>query len=169
MGVATASYQIEGAWDEDEKGVSIWDTHAHTRGISANDDNGDVANDHYHRCKEDMALMKDIGATAYRLSIAWPRIFPEGTRAEPEGSRFLQRLVDELLAMDIEPCATLYWDLPQTLQQQGERRSRRAAANPRAPGMLRGAYSCVSESAGLGEVIGSAWRCTILHRPSSFR
>jgi beta-glucosidase len=77
-GVATASYQVEGAWDEDGKGASIWDTYAHTPGNIKNDDNGDVANDHYHRYDEDVALMKSIGATAYRFSIAWPRIFPEG-------------------------------------------------------------------------------------------
>src|SRR3712207_1957502 len=75
-GVATSSYQIEGAWDEDGKGPSIWDTFAHTPGKVNNDDNGDVANDHYHRYREDVALMRSIGATAYRFSIAWPRIFP---------------------------------------------------------------------------------------------
>ena len=90
-GVATASYQIEGAWNEDGKGPSIWDTFAHTPGNIKNDDNGDVACDHYHRYQEDVALMKAIGATAYRFSIAWPRIFPEGTgAAEPEGARLLQ-------------------------------------------------------------------------------
>src|SRR5262249_33669969 len=78
-GVATSSYQIEGAWNEDGKGPSIWDTYAHTPGNIKNNDNGDVANDHYHRYEEDVALMKDIGATAYRFSIAWPRVFPQGT------------------------------------------------------------------------------------------
>src|SRR5262249_49495987 len=77
-GVATASYQVEGAWDEDGKGVSIWDTYAHTTGNIKNDDNGDVANDHYHRYKEDVALMHSLNANAYRFSVAWPRIFPEG-------------------------------------------------------------------------------------------
>jgi beta-glucosidase len=117
-GVATSSYQIEGAWDEDGKGVSIWDTYAHTPGKIENDDTGDVANDHYHRYKEDVALMKSIGATAYRFSIAWPRIFPEGTgRPNAKGVDFYNRLVDELLAAGIEPFATLYhWDLPQALQ-----------------------------------------------------
>jgi beta-glucosidase len=75
-GVATASYQVEGAWDEDGKGESIWDTYAHTPGNIANGDTGDVANDHYHRYQEDVALMQGIGATAYRFSIAWPRTFP---------------------------------------------------------------------------------------------
>jgi beta-glucosidase len=116
--VATSSYQIEGAWDADGKGVSIWDTYAHTPGNIANDENGDVANDHYHRYREDVALMKSIGATAYRFSIAWPRIFPDG-RGEPnrKGVDFYQRLVEALLEAGIEPFATLYhWDLPQALQ-----------------------------------------------------
>jgi beta-glucosidase len=117
-GVATSSYQIEGAWDEDGKDVSIWDTYAHTPGNIKNDENGDVANDHYHRYTEDVALMKSIGVTAYRFSIAWPRIFPDGTgEPNPKGLDFYNRLVDELLAAGIEPFATLYHcDLPQTLQ-----------------------------------------------------
>jgi beta-glucosidase len=118
--VATSSYQIEGAWDEDGKGESIWDRYAHTPGNIKNDDNGDVANDHYHRYKEDVALMKDIGAKAYRFSIAWPRIFPDGTGApNPKGVDFYKRLTDELQAAGIEPFATLYhWDLPQALQDR---------------------------------------------------
>jgi beta-glucosidase len=119
-GVATSSYQIEGAWDEDGKGVSIWDTYAHTPGNIKNNENGDVANDHYHRYKEDVALMQSIGATAYRFSIAWPRIFPAGIgQPNPKGLDFYSRLVDELLAAGIEPFATLYhWDLPQALQDK---------------------------------------------------
>src|SRR5262245_51602853 len=78
-GVGTSSYQIEGAWNEDGKGLSIWDTYTHKPGNIKNNDNGDVANDHYHRYKEDVALMKDIGANSYRFSIAWPRVFPQGT------------------------------------------------------------------------------------------
>src|SRR5215831_5802866 len=119
-GVATSSYQIEGAWKEDGKGVSIWDTYAHTPGMIRNGDTGDVANDHYHRYKEDVALMKSIGVKAYRFSIAWPRIFPEGTgQPNSKGIDFYNRLVDELLANGIEPFATLYhWDLPQKLQDE---------------------------------------------------
>src|SRR5262245_4063926 len=121
-GVATSSYQIEGAWNEDGKGPSIWDTFAHTPGKIKNNDTGDVANDHYHRYKEDVALMKDLGATAYRFSVAWPRIFPQGT-GEPnaKGVDFYKRLTDELRASGIEPFATLYhWDLPQALQDKHE-------------------------------------------------
>jgi beta-glucosidase len=119
-GVATSSYQIEGAWNEDGKGPSIWDTFAHTPGKIKNGDTGDVANDHYHRYKEDVALMKDISATAYRFSIAWPRIFPHGTGApNPKGVDFYKRLADELRGKGLEPFATLYhWDLPQTLQDK---------------------------------------------------
>src|SRR5262245_56213884 len=119
-GVATSSYQVEGAWNEDGKGVSIWDTFAHTPGNIRDGSTGDVANDHYHRYQEDVALMKSIGATAYRFSIAWPRIFPDGTgQPNQKGLDFYNRLVDELLAAGIEPFATLYhWDLPQVLQDK---------------------------------------------------
>jgi beta-glucosidase len=119
-GTATSAYQIEGAWKEDGKGPSIWDTYAHTPGKIKNGDTGDVANDHYHRYKEDVKLMKDLGATAYRFSICWPRIFPEGTvKPNAKGLDFYSRLVDELKAAGIEPFATLYhWDLPQALQDK---------------------------------------------------
>jgi beta-glucosidase len=120
-GTATSSYQIEGAWNEDGKGPSIWDTYAHTPGKINNNDTGDVANDHYHRYKEDVALMKSLGANAYRFSIAWPRIFPEGTGTpNAKGLDFYNRLVDELVKAGIAPFATLYhWELPQTLQDKG--------------------------------------------------
>lgn len=88
-GTATSSYQIEGAWNEDGKGPSIWDTYAHTPGNIKNNDTGDVANDHYHRYKEDVALMKSLGANAYRFSIAWPRIFPQGTGAPGSRTDFI--------------------------------------------------------------------------------
>jgi beta-glucosidase len=119
-GVATASYQIEGAWNEDGKGRSIWDTFAHTRGRMKNGDTGDVAIDHYHRYKQDVRVMKDLGASAYRFSISWPRIFPNGTgQPNHKGLDFYNRLVDELKSAGIEPFATLYhWDLPQALQDR---------------------------------------------------
>jgi beta-glucosidase len=129
-GVATSAYQIEGAASEDGKGPSIWDTYAHTPGKIKNGDTGDVANDHYHRYKDDVALMKDLGATAYRFSIPWPRIFPNGTgEPNPKGFDFYSRLVDELLAAGVEPFATLFhWDLPQALQdRQGGWQSRDTA------------------------------------------
>ena len=127
-GTATAAYQIEGAWNEDGKGPSIWDTFAHAGKIT-DGSTGDVAVDHYHRYREDVQLMKAIGATAYRLSISWPRIFPNGTgQPNAKGLDFYRRLVDELLAAGIEPFATLYhWDLPQALQDKGGWQSRDTA------------------------------------------
>jgi beta-glucosidase len=119
-GTATASYQIEGAWNEDGKGKSIWDRFSHTPGKIKNNDTGDVALDHYHRYKEDVQLIKALGVKTYRFSISWPRIFPQGTGAPNlKGLDFYSRLVDELLANGIEPFATLYhWDLPQALQDR---------------------------------------------------
>jgi beta-glucosidase len=119
-GTATSSYQIEGAVNEDGRGLSIWDTFAHTPGKIEDGSNADRANDHYHRYKEDVGLIRDLGAKAYRFSIAWPRVFPEGSGApNPKGLDFYNRLVDELLNNGIEPYATLYhWDLPQALQDR---------------------------------------------------
>ena len=128
-GAATSAYQIEGAWNDDGKGPSIWDTYAHTPGKIANGDTGDVANDHYHRYKEDVKLLKDLGATAYRFSISWPRIFPKGTgQPNAKGLDFYNRLVDELKLAGIAPFATLYhWDLPQALQDKGGWQKRETA------------------------------------------
>ncbi len=119
-GVATSSYQIEGAVNEDGRGASIWDTYAHTIGKIKNGDTGDVADDHYHRYADDVKLMQSIGVTAYRFSVAWPRIFPNGTGTpNPQGLAFYDRLVDAQLSAGIEPFATLYhWDLPQALQDR---------------------------------------------------
>ncbi len=120
-GAATASYQIEGAWNEDGKGESIWDRFSHAPGKIANGDTGDTACDHYHRWRQDVALMKDIGLRAYRLSISWPRILPEGRGGVNQaGLDFYDRLVDGLLEAKIEPYVTLYhWDLPQRLLDEG--------------------------------------------------
>src|SRR5215212_5977372 len=120
-GTATASYQVEGAVKEDGRAPSVWDTFAHTPGKVVNNATGDVADDHYHRYKEDVQLMKSLGVKAYRFSIAWPRVFPNGDGpANPKGLDFYNRLVDELLANGIQPFATLYhWDLPQSLQDRG--------------------------------------------------
>src|SRR5262249_10097262 len=103
-GVGTSAYQIEGAWKADGKGPSIWDTYVHTPGHIKNNDTGDVANDHYHRYKEDVALMKGIGVNAYRFSVAWPRIFPQGTGTpNAKGVDFYKRLTDELRAKGVQP------------------------------------------------------------------
>ena len=120
-GTATASYQVEGAVTEDGRGPSIWDTFSHTPGKTVNGATGDVADDHYHRYKQDVQLMKALGVKVYRFSIAWPRVFPQGTGSpNPKGLDFYNRLVDELLANGITPFATLYhWDLPQALQDNG--------------------------------------------------
>jgi beta-glucosidase len=119
-GTATSAYQIEGAVDEDGRGPSIWDRHAHIPGNIADGSNADQASDSYRRYKQDVQLMKALGAKAYRFSIAWPRIFPEGTgKPNPLGLDFYNRLLDELMANGIEPFVTLYhWDLPQPLQDR---------------------------------------------------
>src|SRR5213079_1336492 len=119
-GTATSAYQIEGAVDEDGRGRSIWDTFAHTPGNIGDHSNADRADDHYHRYKEDVGLLKGLGVKAYRFSIAWPRVFPDGTGApNPKGLDFYNRVIDELLVNGIEPYATLYhWDLPQSLQDR---------------------------------------------------
>jgi beta-glucosidase len=121
FGASTASYQIEGAAREDGRGPSVWDTFCSEPGRIVDGSSGEVACDHYHRYVEDVALMRDLGIGGYRLSVAWPRIQPEGTgRANPEGLAFYDRLVDELLAAGVEPMVTLFhWDLPQALEDAG--------------------------------------------------
>lgn len=120
-GAATAAYQIEGAWDEDGKGESIWDRFSHTPGKVEGGDTGDVACDHYHRWPEDVALMKELNLDAYRFSMSWPRLLPNGRgQVNRAGLDFYSRLVDGLLEAGIEPFVTLYhWDLPQALQGWG--------------------------------------------------
>ncbi len=125
-GTATSSYQIEGAWNIDGKGDSIWDRFAHTPGNIADGSNGDVACDHYNLWKEDIGLMSEIGIQSYRFSIAWARILPQGRGViNQAGLDFYSRLVDGLLDLGIEPNVTLYhWDLPQSLQDEGGWRER---------------------------------------------
>ncbi|MFI1168731.1 GH1 family beta-glucosidase [Streptomyces sp. NPDC020801] len=120
-GTATSAYQIEGAVAEDGRSPSIWDTFSHTPGKIDNNDHGDIACDHYHRWREDIALMRQLGANAYRLSIAWPRVRPEGDGpVNPRGLAFYDELIDGLLEAGITPSVTLYhWDLPQVLQDRG--------------------------------------------------
>jgi beta-glucosidase len=120
-GTATAAYQIEGAWNEDGKGESIWDRFCRTPGAIEDGASGDLTCDHYHRMPEDVALMAGLGVNAYRFSISWPRVLPEGTGAVNEaGIAFYDRLVDRLLDHGIQPLVTLYhWDLPQALQERG--------------------------------------------------
>ncbi|MFW6268503.1 MAG: GH1 family beta-glucosidase [Bacillota bacterium] len=120
-GAATSSYQIEGAYNEDGKGESIWDRFSHQKGNIDNNDTGDIACDHYHRYREDISLMKEIGLDTYRFSISWPRILPVGKgEINQKGIDFYKRLVEELLKAGIKPAATLYhWDLPQKLQDIG--------------------------------------------------
>src|SRR5215472_8722373 len=120
-GTATASYQVEGAWNEDGKGESIWDRFSHTPGKVKNNDNGDAACDHYHRYVEDVRIMQALQMKSYRFSIAWPRVQPGGSgKPNAKGLSFYSRLVDQLLAANIRPFATLYhWDLPQALEDAG--------------------------------------------------
>ncbi len=128
-GAATASYQIEGAWNEDGKGESIWDRFSHTPGKITNGDTGDVTCDHYHRLPEDVALMRQLGLKGYRFSVSWPRVIPNGIApVNNKGLDFYDRLVDRLLAANILPFLTLYhWDLPQALEDKGGWRNRDTA------------------------------------------
>uniref|UniRef100_A0AAQ4P9W1 Lactase n=1 Tax=Gasterosteus aculeatus aculeatus TaxID=481459 RepID=A0AAQ4P9W1_GASAC len=119
---ATASYQVEGGWRADGKGLSIWDKFAHTPLRVSNDDNGDIACNSYNKVEEDVAILKQLRVTHYRLSISWPRVLPDGTtkHINEAGLNYYNRLVDALLAANIQPVVTLYhWDLPQALQDIG--------------------------------------------------
>ena len=120
-GAATAAYQIEGGVREGGRGESIWDRFSHTPGKVLNGDTGDVACDHYHRWREDIGIMRELGLGAYRFSVAWPRILPNGRgQRNDQGLDFYDRLVDGLLENDIQPWITLYhWDLPQVLEDEG--------------------------------------------------
>ena len=120
FGAATAAYQIEGAAHEDGRTDSIWDVFCRVPGAVVNADNGDTACDHYHRYRDDVAMMKDLGLQAYRFSTSWSRVQPDGGAVNAKGLDFYSRLVDELLGKGITPWLTLYhWDLPQALQDAG--------------------------------------------------
>jgi beta-glucosidase len=124
-GVSTSAYQIEGAVDADGRGASIWDTFSHTPGKIDGGGTGDVACDHYHRWRGDLDLLATLNVNAYRFSLAWPRLFPDGRTREQRGFDHYDRLVDTLLERGIAPLVTLYhWDLPQALEDAGGWRSR---------------------------------------------
>ena len=120
-GAATAAFQIEGAWDEDGKGESNWDRWCHTPGKVRGGGNANIAVDHYHRYREDVDLMQSMGLNAYRFSIAWSRVQPDGrSRLNPKGVDFYHRLIDSLLAAGIQPFVTLcHYDIPQALEDKG--------------------------------------------------
>ena len=121
-GVATAAHQIEGAWLEGGKGMNIWDAYSHTPGKITNGDTSAVACDHFHRYQEDIDLIADLGVSAYRFSISWSRIMPDGKgEVNAEGIDFYNRLIDALLAKGVTPYVTLYhWDLPLVLQMEND-------------------------------------------------
>ena len=120
-GAATAAYQIEGGFNEDGKGLSVWDVFCEKPNVIKNGDSGRVACDHYHRYKEDVRLLKEMGAKSYRFSVSWPRVLPNGTgEVNPAGIKFYNDLIDELIANGIEPMLTLFhWDYPQALEDRG--------------------------------------------------
>ena len=120
-GVSTSAYQIEGAWNEDGKGESIWDRYSHQSHRIYNNDHGNIACDHYHHMPQDVSLLKELGVKSYRFSISWSRVLPLGFgEKNQKGLDFYNKLVDELLSVDIKPFITLYhWDLPQALQDRG--------------------------------------------------
>lgn len=120
-GAATSSYQIEGAWDEDGKGESVWDFYCHELKLAKDGDTGDVSIDHYHRYREDVKIMKELGLRTYRFSICWPRVIPAGIgEVNQKGIAFYNSLVDELLDAGIEPVICLYhWDYPKALMDKG--------------------------------------------------
>lgn len=120
-GTATSAYQIEGATEEAGRGLSIWDTFSRVKKNTYTGENGDVADDHFHRYREDVAIMRELGVKTYQFSVSWPRIFPMGTGApNPQGWDFYDRLLDALLEAGIEPFCTLYhWDMPQAMMSVG--------------------------------------------------
>src|SRR6056297_876032 len=128
-GVSTSAYQIEGAWNVDGKGESVWDRFVRRDSSILDRSTGDTACNHYNMLRDDVDLIADLGGDVYRYSITWPRVFPDGDgRAEPRGFAFYDRLIDSLLEHGITPFVTLFhWDLPQTLEDRGGWTSRSTA------------------------------------------
>jgi beta-glucosidase len=156
-GTATAAYQVEGAVDEDGRGRSIWDTFSHTPGKVLHGDTGDIACDQYHRLEDDLDLMSELGIQAYRFSVAWPRIQPEGSGpANQPGLDYYRRLVDGLRERSIEPMLTLYhWDLPQTLEDAGGWTSRETSERfAEYAGIV---YEAFSDSVGFWITLNEPW------------
>ena len=156
-GTATASYQVEGAVSEDGRGASIWDTFSHTPGKVHHGDTGDIACDQYHRLEEDLDLMAELGMQAYRFSVAWPRIQPEGRGpANQKGLDFYRRLVDGLRQRSIEPMLTLYhWDLPQVLEDRGGWTNRETSE--RFADYTGIVYEALSDSVGFWITLNEPW------------
>lgn len=121
FGAASASYQVEGAYNEDGKGISNWDVFSKILGKTFEETNGDVAVDHYHRYKQDIKLMAEIGLESYRFSVSWPRIIPNGDgEINQKGIEFYNNIIDECLKYGIVPFVTLYhWDMPNNLEEDG--------------------------------------------------
>ncbi len=156
-GTATAAYQVEGAVEEDGRGRSIWDIFSHAPGKVLHGDTGDIACDQYHRLEEDLDLMSELGIRAYRFSVAWPRIQPEGSGpANQPGLDYYRRLVDGLRERSIEPMLTLYhWDLPQTLEDAGGWTSRETSERfAEYAGIV---YEALSDSVGFWITLNEPW------------
>lgn len=161
LGAAAAAYQIEGAFDEGGRGPSIWDTFSRVPGAVAGGDTGDVACDHYHRYKDDVALMKSLNLETYRFSTSWARVCPDGVTPNPEGLDFYKRLVDELLEADILPWLTLYhWDLPQALQDLGGWPNRDTAYRFRDYAMQ--VHSALGDRVGVWTTLNEPWCASFL-------
>src|SRR5215469_13504134 len=159
-GAATAAYQVEGAWNEDGKGESIWDKFTHTVGKVKGGTTGDVACSEYHLYPQDMALAKRLNLKSYRFSISWPRIQPTGTGApNMKGIDYYSRLVDTMLANGMRPFCTIYhWDLPQELEERG------GLAEPRPGKLLRGVRGHSCEALGRPDYgVGSVQHAVVVH------
>ncbi|MFZ1382672.1 MAG: family 1 glycosylhydrolase [Scrofimicrobium sp.] len=161
LGAAAAAYQIEGAANEDGRGPSIWDKFSRVDGAVVNGETGDVACDHYHRYREDVAMMKDLGLDAYRFSVSWARVCPDGKTLNPKGLDFYKRLVDELRDADILPWLTLYhWDLPLALEEKGGWPARDTAKYFRDYAML--VHEGLGDRVGVWTTLNEPWCASFL-------